>query len=100
MLPPSLFKKLLKALDLDFDVAKNIRELQNEGLDMQVVVANNKDDELIPQDAQLIDSIKGPTSIITINEAGEHNDYSRAFDRELDSLVKGKTDYIDCTMSK
>ncbi|WCR53418.1 MAG: hypothetical protein PG981_000440 [Wolbachia endosymbiont of Ctenocephalides orientis wCori] len=101
MLPPSLFKKLLKALDLDFDVAKDIIKLQNEGLGTQIVVANNKDDELIPQAAQLIHSINHcPSSIITIDEKGDHNHFSEALLNKSNTLINGKIDYINCTMSK
>ncbi|WP_341816361.1 hypothetical protein [Wolbachia endosymbiont (group A) of Nomada goodeniana] len=59
MLPSSIFKKLLKALDLDFDLVNDIRKLRDEGkLNMPIIVINSKRDYLIPQPAQLTHAIE------------------------------------------
>ncbi|WP_250295952.1 lysophospholipase [Wolbachia endosymbiont of Oedothorax gibbosus] len=59
MLPSSIFKKLLKALNLDFDLVNDIRKLRDEGkLNMPVIVINSEGDYLIPQPAQLAHAIE------------------------------------------
>ncbi|WP_264687964.1 PGAP1-like alpha/beta domain-containing protein [Wolbachia endosymbiont (group A) of Sympetrum striolatum] len=59
MLPSSIFKKLLKTLDLDFDLVNDIRKLRDEGkLNMPIIVINSKRDYLIPQPAQLAHAIE------------------------------------------
>ncbi|WP_374698408.1 alpha/beta hydrolase [Wolbachia endosymbiont (group B) of Limnophora tigrina] len=59
ILPPFLLKKLLKALDLDFDLVNDIRKLRDEGkLNTPITIINHAKDKLIPQPAQLAHAIE------------------------------------------
>ncbi|WP_425386273.1 alpha/beta hydrolase family protein [Wolbachia endosymbiont (group A) of Barypeithes pellucidus] len=109
MLPSSIFKKLLKALDLDFDLVNDIRKLQDEGkLNMPIIVINNKGDHLIPQPAQLAHAIENDKLICeklikTVNskrcEDDPHNGVlpSWELDENLTDLILNK---IDKTMNR
>ena len=54
LLPSFLSKKLLKALDLDFDIVRDLRELHGERkLKTPIVIINNESDKVVPLRAQL-----------------------------------------------
>ncbi|WP_419247207.1 alpha/beta hydrolase [Wolbachia endosymbiont of Rhagoletis indifferens] len=104
MLPSSILKKLLKALDLDFDLVNDIRKLRDEGkLNMPIIVINNKGDHLIPQPAQLAHAIENDKLIKTVNskrcEDDPHNGVlsSWELDENLTDLILNK---IDKTMNR
>ncbi|WP_458694355.1 PGAP1-like alpha/beta domain-containing protein [Wolbachia endosymbiont (group A) of Anomoia purmunda] len=109
MLPSSIFKKSLKALDLDFDLVNDIRKLRDEGkLNMPIVVINSKGDYLIPQPAQLAHAIENDVLlrgklIKTVNLKGCENDphngvlSSCELNENLTDLILNK---IDKTMNR
>ncbi|TVS92315.1 alpha/beta hydrolase [Wolbachia pipientis] len=109
ILPSSILKKMLKALDLDFDLVNNIRKLQDEGkLNMPVIVINSKRDHLIPQPAQLAHAIENDVLpreklIKTVNsksyEDDPHNGVLSGWelDENLADLIPNK---IDKTMNR
>lgn len=109
MLPSLILKKLLKALDLDFDLVNDIRKLQDEGkLNMPVIVINSKRDHLIPQPAQLAYAIENDVLpreklIKTVNSKSYKDDphngvlFSWELDENLTDLIPNK---IDKTMNR
>ncbi|MDE5060938.1 MULTISPECIES: PGAP1-like alpha/beta domain-containing protein [Wolbachia] len=109
MLPSSILKKLLKALDLDFDLVNDIRKLRDEGkLNMPVIVINSKRDHLIPQPAQLAHAIENDVLpreklIKTVNsksyEDDPHNGVLSSWElgENLTDLILNK---IDKTMNR
>ncbi|MFT4313669.1 MAG: alpha/beta hydrolase [Wolbachia pipientis] len=61
VLPSCLLKKMLKVLNLDFDIANNIRGLQNENI--PIVIINHERDNLIPYPAQLAKGLEDNQSL-------------------------------------
>ncbi|WP_458694747.1 alpha/beta hydrolase family protein [Wolbachia endosymbiont (group B) of Pararge aegeria] len=55
VLPSCLLKKMLKVLNLDFDIISNIQKLQNDNI--PIVVINHARDTLIPYPAQLAKAV-------------------------------------------
>nr|WP_264685266.1 MULTISPECIES: alpha/beta hydrolase [unclassified Wolbachia] len=55
VLPSCLLKKMLKVLNLDFDIVSNIQKLQNDNI--PIVVINHERDTLIPYPAQLAKAV-------------------------------------------
>lgn len=55
VLPSCLLKKMLKVLNLDFDIVSNIQKLQNDTI--PIVVINHERDTLIPYPAQLAKAV-------------------------------------------
>ncbi|WP_168464415.1 alpha/beta hydrolase [Wolbachia endosymbiont of Ctenocephalides felis wCfeT] len=54
LLPSFLSQKLLKALDIDFNVVRDLRELQSkESFNIPIVIINNESDNVVPLLAQL-----------------------------------------------
>ncbi|WP_265034522.1 MULTISPECIES: PGAP1-like alpha/beta domain-containing protein [unclassified Wolbachia] len=109
MLPSSIFKKLLKALDLDFDLVNDIRKLRDEGkLNMPIIVINSEGDDLIPQPAQLAHAIENDKLICekfikTVNlqksRDSSHNEvlFSQELGENFTDLILNK---IDKTMNR
>ena len=55
VLPSCLLKKMLKVLNLDFDIVSNIQKLQNDNI--PIVVINHERDTLIPYPVQLAKAV-------------------------------------------
>lgn len=68
LLPSFLSKKLLKALDLDFNIVRDLCELQNEGkLNMPTVIINNESDNVVPLLAQLKHAVETESTLSSKN---------------------------------
>jgi len=100
VLPSCLLKKMLKALNLDFDIANNIRGLQNENI--PIVIINHERDNLIPYPAQLAKGLednqslnRNLTKIVNLKsfEYDPHNGvlFSCELNKNLLDLIPNKT---------
>lgn len=71
LLPLSLSKKLLKALDLDFNVVRDLCKLQSkESFNTPIVIINNEGDNVVPLLAQLKHAVE-TESTLTLTSKNE-----------------------------
>lgn len=93
MLPSFILKRLLKVLNLDFNLAQDINTLYNEKkLDTPTIVINHIDDQLIPKHIQLKNAVnKDLTEVISVDKAmlDPHNDilFSSTYIKAIHNMV-------------
>ncbi|MGL9757663.1 MAG: alpha/beta hydrolase family protein [Wolbachia sp.] len=100
ILPSCLLKKMLKVLNLDFDIVSNIQKLQNDNI--SIVIINHERDTLIPYPAQLAKGLednqslnRNLTKIVNLKsfEYDPHNGVLSGWelDENLPDLILNKT---------